>query len=83
MVKDKVIQMENGENYYILEEVEYNNRKYAFCLQCDLNEDKLNEDDYFVVEICLDDENISIKNIENDELAKTVSTLLLQKIQKN
>ena len=31
-----MIELENGVNYYILEELTYNNKKYALAVECDL-----------------------------------------------
>ena len=44
MVKDKVIQMDNGKSYYVLEEIEYQGKKYILTLECDLEKDMVNED---------------------------------------
>ena len=82
MVKDKVIEMENGHNYYILEEVEYNNKKYVLSLECDLENDKIDEENYYVMEFSIINDDIVIKNIEDDEVAKIVASMLFDKIKK-
>jgi len=82
MVKDKVIEMENGHNYYILEEVEYNNKKYVLSLECDLENDKIDKENYYVMEFSIVNNDIVVKNIEDDEVAKIVASMLFDKIKK-
>lgn len=83
MIKDKIIQMDNNKSYYVLEDVEYNGKKYILSVECDLDKDTVNEDDYFVMELDFNDDELSIKHIENDEVAKMVIELLMDKIRKN
>ena len=82
MIKDKIITMENGKSYYVIEEVEYNNKKYLLSLECDLNQDAVNEDDYLVMEFDLTEDGFIIKNVLDDEIAKVVSNMLFSKLQK-
>lgn len=82
MIKDKVITMENGQSYYVIEEVEYNNKKYVLSLECDLDKDTVNEDDYLVMELELTEDDFVIRNIQDDETAKVVANMLLMKLQK-
>lgn len=82
MIKDKLITMENGQSYYVIEEVEYNNKKYVLSLECDLDKDTVNEDDYLVMELELTEDDFIIRNIQDDETAKVVANMLLIKLQK-
>lgn len=81
MVKDKVMQMENGKSYYVLEDVEYNGKKYVLSLECDLDKDTINEEDYLVMELSMADGELAIKRIEDDNVAKVVVSLLLNKVK--
>lgn len=81
MVKDKVIQMEDGKNYYVLEEVEYLNRKFLLSLECDLDKDTINEEDYLVMELVLENNDLVIKRVLDENITKTVVVMLLQKIR--
>ena len=83
MIKNRIIQMENGRNYYVLEEVEYNNKKYVLSVECDLDEDDIEEDDYLIMEVALSGNDIVIKNVNSEKVAKIVSSILLEKIQKD
>lgn len=79
MIKDKVIKMDNGKSYYILEETVFENKKYILTLECDLEHDTADEENYYVMELVLDGSELSIKPIEDNNLADIVTKLLLEK----
>lgn len=83
MVKDKVIQMDNGKSYYVLEEIEYQGKKYILTLECDLEKDMVNEDDYFAMELAIETGELNIKKIDDNDIAKVVVGMLLSKMQNN
>ena len=83
MIKDKIIQMDNGKSYYVLEDVEYNEKKYILSVECDLDKDEVNEEDYFVMELDMAGDELAVKHIEDDKIAKMVIELLMDKIRKN
>lgn len=75
------MQMENGKSYYILDSVEYNNKLYALALECDLDKDEISEEDYFAMEIAMDGNDLSVKQILDDNTAQIVVGMLLNKIR--
>lgn len=79
MIKDRIIELENGTNYYILEDITYMEKKYVMAAECDLEKDSVNEDKYIIMEISIKNNDLYINNIEDDELAKKVTKLLLEK----
>ena len=81
MVKDKIIQMDNGKCYYVLEDVEYNGKKYILSLECDLDKDAVNEEDYFVMELSMVDGELAIKRVEDDNVSKIVIAMLLNNVK--
>ena len=83
MVKDKVIQMDNGKSYYVLEEIEYQGKKSILTLECDLEKDMVNEDDYFAMELAIENGELNIKKIDDNDIAKVVVGMLLSKMQNN
>lgn len=84
MVRDKIFQMDNGKSYYVLEEVEYNGRKFLLSVECDVEKDELvNENDYHVMEMAFENGDLMIKQVEDDNLAKTVSVMLINKVREN
>ena len=81
MVKDKIFQMDNGKSYYVLEDVEYNGKKYILSLECDLDKDSVNEEDYFVMELSIVDGELAIKRVEDDNISKIVIAMLLNNVK--
>ena len=81
MVKDKIIELENGTNYYILEEITYNDSKYILAAECNLDTEEVNEDEYIVQEIKLNNADLVTANIEDDTIAQTVTKLLIEKVR--
>ena len=83
MIKDKVIEMDNKKNYYVLESVEYNDKKYILTVECDLLNDDIKEENYFVMEFFMEKEELKIRPIEDDKIATVVTTMLLNKVRNN
>lgn len=81
MLKDKVVQSENGRQYYVLEEINYDNKKYALALECDMDNDLINKDNYIVMEVTMNGDDLFLKNINDDDLAKKVISLLFNKVK--
>lgn len=80
MIKDKIIKT-NQINYYILEEIEYDNKKYVMAAECDLETDSFNEEKYIIMEIKIENNELITANIEDMDLASTVANLLIEKIK--
>jgi len=83
MIKDKMIELDNGVNYYILEDLTYNNKRYALAVECDLEKEEMNDEEYIVMEIKLDNNDLITADIENDEEAALISKMLLEKVRNN
>lgn len=83
MVKDRIIELDNGINYYILEEISYNNKKYILAALCNLGEETVDADKYLVLEIKIEDNNLITADIEDDNLANKVIELLVEKVKAN
>ena len=81
MVKDKIIKMDNGKEYYVLDDIEYNNKKYILSLECDLEKDTVNVDDYLVMELEMANGELAVKRVLDDDVAKIVSAMLLNNHQ--
>ena len=81
MVKDKIIELENGINYYVIEEVDYNDKKYILAAMCDLEKEEVQEEDYIVMEIKIEDDALVTKNIHDDNIARIVTEKLIKKVR--
>ena len=83
MLKNKIIKMDNGKEYYILEEMQYNSKKYLLSIECDLDSDEIDEDNYHVMELTIENDNLKINQIKDNELALKVTNMLINKIRNN
>lgn len=83
MIKDKIIELTNGLNYYILDEISYNNRKFILAAECDLEKDELKEENYIVSEIKVEGTDLVTADIEDEELSQTITKMLIEKVRKN
>lgn len=80
-MKDKVISLNTGEDYYILEELDYNSRKFALGSKCDLEHDTINEDELELFEIIINEEDLAIIEVRDDVLSREVTERILSKIR--
>lgn len=78
-MKDCLIDLKNGTSFYILESVTYHNQNYALALL--LNEANPNNMDVVVLEYYFENDQIMVKEIEDDSVAQKVTILLQQKLQ--
>ena len=83
MIKDKIIELTNGVNYYILDEISYNNRKFILAAECDLEKDKLKEENYIVAEVKIEDTDLVASTNEDEVLAQNITRMLIEKVRKN
>lgn len=80
-MKDKIIELKNGINYYVLEELVYNNKKYIFGAECDLEKDTIKENDFIVMEVTLKDNELVLDDITDDNIAQIVTNMFMDKFR--
>lgn len=83
MLKDRVIQLDENKSYYVYEEIDYNNKKYILTSECDVDKDLINDEEFLVMEVVLEDDDLQIKQIKDDNEAKTITALLLNQMKNN
>ena len=50
-MKDKVIEIGNQDNIYVVEELDYQNKKYILGAKCDLEKDEVQKDEFVLIEL--------------------------------
>lgn len=80
-MKNSLINLKNGNSFYILEDTVYNNKNYALAVS--INEDGTNKMNVVVMEYYFENGQIMVSEIADDNIAKTVTELLQQKLQNN
>ncbi len=80
-MKNSLINLKNGNSFYILEDTTYNNKNYALAVS--INENDTNKMNVIVMEYYFENGQIMASEIADDNIAKTVTELLQQKLQNN
>mgnify|MGYP004476336025 FL=1 len=80
-MKNSLINLKNGNSFYILEDTTYNNKNYALAVS--INENDTNKMNVVVMEYYFENGQIMVSEIADDNIAKTVTELLQQKLQNN
>ena len=81
-MKDKVIEIGNQDNIYVIEELDYQNKKYILGAKCDLEKDEVQKDELVLMEVSFKDGELEVKDVD-DEMAVTVTELIQQKMRAN
>lgn len=81
-MKDKVIEIGNQDNIYVVEELDYQNKKYILGAKCDLEKDEVEKDELVLMEVSFKDGELVVKDVD-DEMAVTVTELIQQKMRAN
>ena len=80
-MKNSLINLKNGNSFYILEDTVYNNKNYVLAVS--INEDDTNKMNVVVMEYYFENGQIMVSEIADDNIAKIVTELLQQKLQNN
>ncbi|MBR3161118.1 MAG: hypothetical protein IKF19_00100 [Bacilli bacterium] len=81
-MKDRIITLNSGINFYIIEELEYQNKKYILGSKCDLKKEIINQEELDLFEISIKDNNLVLNNVE-DKTAQIITSIIIEKIQQN
>lgn len=83
MIKDKIIELENGYSYYILNDITYNQKKYVLATLCNMEKDEIDEENYIILELNVNNNDLYLTHINDDNIANIVTKLLLEKTKKD
>ena len=82
-MKDKLLELATGENYYVLEEINYNNDKYVIGTIVDINNNKIQENELIIFKVVIKDDKLSLDDILDEKTARIISSLFLKKMNNN
>ena len=77
-MKDYVIKLSNGAKAYVLDELEYKNKKYIFAGELDENDEPIKENVHSL-EVLMNGDKLITKTITDFEIASVVNNLFLAK----
>ena len=79
MYKDQILTLDNGLEYLVINEFDYNNRRFILGAMIDTQNDLIDEEDLFVKEVINDNGEDRIITIEDPKVLDTVSKFILTK----
>lgn len=77
-MKNKIVTLESNVTIYIADEVNYQNKKYVYGLQYDKLSENITEK-YYILEVVINDNKISLSNIENAELKQSLYAIFTKR----
>ncbi len=77
-MKDKVISLNNGNQVFVVEEVNYLNRKFAFC---NIIRDNNPTEQYVVLEVIVENDVLQVRDIQDKNIIDNVSVLITKQLQ--
>lgn len=80
-MKDKIIQLKTKDSYYILDEITYQNKRYAYAIPCDLETDFMNKDIAILMELTIEQQEIIVNEIQDDNIALEVLKIFQKRFQ--
>ena len=82
-MKDKLLKLATGEDFYVLEELTYKDNRYVIGTIIDKNSKKINENELIIFKVVIYQDKLSLDDILDEELATIVSNLFLNKMRNN
>ena len=82
-MKNKVVKLHNGKDYYIIEELEYFGHLYALAAECDLEKDTINESELFLMEVRMEKDRLIAEEGPDEIRAGEVIKEFQKKMQEN
>ena len=79
-MKGKVITVNPLGDFYIMEELDYQNKKYVLCNSLENDQSNKKEIELSLFEVLIKDDELTLGNVE-DDVAKIVTELIMGKIQ--
>ena len=81
MLKNKIVTLNDQKEYYVLEELDDNNKKYLFLSMYHSDDESINEDQFLVVELKLENDHLTFHNFEEQNEAERISAMFLEKMK--
>ena len=81
-MKDKVISTKDNLRMYVLDELEYKNKKYIMCIGVDENDEIIGANPH-IYEVSVENNNLVTSDITDFEIASVVNNMFLARTQNN
>ena len=81
-MKDKVISTKDNLRMYVLDELEYKNKKYIMCIGVDENDEIIDTNPH-IYEVSVEENNLVTSDVTDFEIASVVNNMFLARTQNN
>ena len=81
MLKNKIVVLNDKKEYYVLDELDHHDKKYLFLSLYHANDESIDENQFFVVELELENANLTFHDIEDQNEAERISAMFLEKMK--
>ena len=79
-MKDKLVNLENGQSVCVLDELNYNEKKYILTVECNtITNEILNR--YKIYELALTGNSLTLNTINNKDVLSSVTKIFLDNIK--
>ena len=79
MYKDQILTLDNGLEYLVINELDFNSRKFILGAMIDTNNDLIDEENLFIKEVVSDNGSARVVSVEDEKELEAVSKLILNK----
>lgn len=81
MLKNKIVVLNDKKEYYVLDELDHHGKKYLFLSLYHANDESIDENQFLVVELKLENANLTFHDIEDQNEAERISAMFLEKMK--
>lgn len=81
-MENKIITLNNNEEYMVLKDLVVENKRYIFCSKYNEKEESIKENEFVIAEVTLKDNNICLNNIEDEQTITKVTNAFLEEMKK-
>lgn len=79
---NNIYELEDGKQYVVILEENYNNRKFVGVLECNYEKDEINDEDIIVKEVISNNGDIMFKSLDDKEANKILIYMIGKNIPK-
>lgn len=78
-MKDKVLKLNDNQRVYIIDELNYQEKKYVFAFEVD-ETDNLLEDRPHTLEVVIENDSLILNEIEDFEIASIINNMFITRL---
>lgn len=81
-MENKIITINDKDEYYVLKEMTVEGKKYIFCSKYNEKDESISENNFLVMEVALKENNLQLVDIEDNNVAARITKMFLAEMKK-